>query len=98
MSAIFVCIAKRSYVPLKDDNDEVRPSNLGALKLGLKSLQYEDTDNAERAALYMGPNGTGKMQGAIDLLDKEREENEQAEVPVLNVSPHFGCGHIPHIR
>ena len=93
-------IARRAYVPLRSDDDEVIPSNLGALKLGLMALQYEDKSDPERAALFFGPNypeRTGRMAGALDLLDKEREEAEQAEVPAIVFHTNFGAGNVPNL-
>src|SRR4051812_18315928 len=95
----YVIIAKRAFVPFYSDNDEV-PFPLGALKLGLMSLQYEDKSDPDRAALFMGPNfpeRTGKMAGAFDLLDTERAETQIAEVPGF-ASNGWGAGGIPHVR
>lgn len=98
---VIAVIARKAYVPLRSDDDEVQPDNLGALKLGLMSLQFEDKNDPERAALYFGPNfpeRSGRMAGAMDLLDKEREESEQAEVPTFNVDPYYAGGSVPQIH
>lgn len=95
----YVIIAKRAFVPFYSDNDEV-PFSLGALKLGLMSLQFEDKNDSDRAALFMGPNfpdKTGRMAGALDLLDTERAEIQQSEVPGF-ASNGFGAGGIAHVR
>lgn len=101
MANTFIVICRRAFVPLARDTDEVIPGNLGALKLGLMSQQFEDKNDPERAALFMGPNypeSSGRMAGAIDLLDKEREESEQAEVPAFNMSANFGAGGVYQVK
>jgi hypothetical protein len=45
----FTCICKIAYFPLADDNDEVTPGNLGAIRLGLEALQKEDAGDLLRA-------------------------------------------------
>lgn len=97
----YVVICRKSYKPLVSDNDEVVPDNLGAIKLGLMSLQFEDKNDGDRAALYMGPNfpeKTGKMAGAMDLLNTEREETEVAETPSISFGRDFGAGSIQAIH
>lgn len=49
MSAIYVAVVKRGFRPVSDDNDEVYPSVLGALKKGLQALQREDAEDDVRA-------------------------------------------------
>lgn len=96
----YLVIAKRKFVPFFSDDDEVIPSNLGALKLGLMSLQFEDKNDPDRAALFMGPNfpeRTGKIAGAFDLLEMERSEEQISEVPGFAVN-NFGAGGIAHVR
>lgn len=83
------------------DTDFVIPANMGAIKLGLLSIQYEDKNDWERAGQAMGPNypaqNAGRPNGAIDLLDSEVQELHQAEIPVFAVNSSFGAGTVPTI-
>jgi hypothetical protein len=83
------------------DTDQVIPPNMGAIKLGLMSIQYEDKNDHERSAVAMGPNypteNPGKPYGAIDLLESEVEELTEAEIPSFHVSASFGAGSVPTI-
>jgi hypothetical protein len=97
----YLVICRRAYVPLVSDDDEVNPDNIGALKLGMMALQFEDRNDPDRAALFWGPNmpeKTGKMAGAFDLLNTEREETEVAEVSTISFGWDYGAGNIPQIR
>ena len=97
----FVIIARRNYKPLVSGDDEVIPDNIGALKLGLMALQFEDKNDDGRAATFWGPNfpeRTGKMAGAFDLLNTARDETEQAEVPIITFQRDFGAGSISAIH
>ena len=47
--ATFVAVCKLAYVPISGDNDEVIPSNVGALRLGFDALQKEDVQDFARA-------------------------------------------------
>lgn len=89
-NSIVIAICKRAYVPLSSDNDPVIPDNTGALKLGLMALQYEDKSDRDRAIPF--------WNDGYALLDIEREEIEQAEVPVFNVRGDFGAGQIVNVR
>lgn len=40
-----ITICKRAYVAIYNDNDEVIPGNIGALRFGLEALQNEDAQN-----------------------------------------------------
>jgi len=97
----FSCLCKLAFVPAIVDTDVVIPSVTDALILGLMSFQFRDKNDAERSALYFGPNypeKTGNMAGAIDVLDSDREELDAAELPSFNVSTEYGAGHIPSVR
>jgi hypothetical protein len=48
MSA-FLCILKLGYVPIDNDNAEVVPSNIGALRHGFDALSKEDAQDLNRA-------------------------------------------------
>lgn len=94
-------ICKLGFVPAVTGTDLIVPGNLGALKLGLMSRAYEDKTDPENAARYMGPSfpdKTGKMAGAIDLLDAELAELEASEIPAFRVNPSFGAGNIRNVR
>lgn len=49
VSTAFVVIAKKAYVPLANENDEIAISNWGALRLALQALLAEDSMDLERA-------------------------------------------------
>lgn len=94
-------ICKLGFVAVVALNDIVIPSNLGALRLGLMSWQFEERVDPDNAAKYWGPsypNQTGKMYGAIDLLDAELAELQAGEQPGMNVAHDFGCGSIHNVR
>jgi hypothetical protein len=62
------------------DTDTVLPDNIGALKLGLMSLAYEDQNDLERAEQYFSK--------ALSLLNGEVREARGASQSVLQQSPH----------
>lgn len=65
-----VTVCKLAYVPIWNENDEVYPSNIGALRLGLEALQREDTQDMTRAnALWAQGRG---------LLAEESEDDTGA--------------------
>jgi hypothetical protein len=45
----FICVAKKEWIPVVADNDELPISNLGALRFGLEALQMEDARDAVRS-------------------------------------------------
>ena len=72
-------VCKRRFVPLAGDKDElVVPSNLGALKLGMLAVNYENKNDLERAQDFWGKafstlnlemresRGGAQMRGQID--------------------------------
>lgn len=80
-------LCKRRFVPVLSENDDIIPDNMGALKLGLISLKYEDTNDLERATEY--------FQKALSLLNAELKENRGGQFNSLRFSPHgFGLGRI----
>lgn len=83
-------ICKLGLVLAVSADDLVIPGHIGALKLGLMALQFEDKVDPANAKIY--------MQDAIDLLDSELRELDAAEQPLFSVSPNFGCGSIPNVR
>ena len=81
-------LCKRRFVPVTSENDDIIPDNMGALKLGLISLKYEDTNDLERATEY--------FQRALSLLNAELKETRGSQFNTLRFSPHgFGLGRIP---
>ena len=77
-------LGKLGFVPAVLDSDIVIPSNLGALKIGLKALTEEDTDE-DRSAQENWNSG-------IALLNDELDEAEgDNEFPVFKVSDNFAC-------
>lgn len=74
---------KLAYFPAVEDTDIVIPSNLGALKLGLKALQSEDTEEDEHAEQ--------DWARCFNILDKEViETDSDAEFPVMRFEYGFG--------
>lgn len=93
-------MCKLGFEPAIATGDIIIPGHIGALKLGLQALQFEDRVDPANAALYWGPNypaKTSKMTGAVDLLDAEIEELDAAEQPAFNVSPSFGAGSVINV-
>ena len=65
--------------------NEIFPDNIGALKLGLMSLAYEDNNDLERAEQYFSK--------ALYLLNGETKEARGASQNVIQLSPHgFNLG------
>lgn len=98
-------ICKLGFETAIVDNDLVIPGNLGALKLGLQALQFEDKIDPANAGIYWGPNYTAgpnrtqlrTMAGAIDLLDSEIAELDAAEQPVFNVQQDYAAGAVMNV-
>ncbi len=101
----FACLCKLAFVPAINDSDLIIPSTVDALILGLQSFQYRDKNDAERSALYFGPNFPGKgdssakpvMKGAVDVLDSDLSEDELGEQPPFQMSPGYACSGIPNL-
>lgn len=83
-------ICKLGFSPAVANNDLIIPGMVGALKLGLQSLTFEDRVDPQNAAIY--------MKNAIALLDAELEELQSAEIPALHFSPDFAAGSIHNAR
>ena len=85
-----ILLCKRRFVPLvngPDDNTTITPGNLGALKLVLMSLQYEDKNDLERAEQY--------FQKAVDLLNAELKEDIGDPVITMQLNPVGAAMRIP---
>lgn len=86
-SPVVRALCKRRFTPVLSENDDIIPDNMGALKLGLISLKYEDTNDLERATEY--------FQRALSLLNSELKEARGSQFNTLRFSPHgFGLGKI----
>lgn len=80
-------LCKRRYVQVISENDDVIPGNMGALKLGLISLKYEDTNDLERATEY--------FTKALSLLNAELREQRGGQFNTMRFSPHgFGLNRV----
>lgn len=84
MARIF---GKLAFNEVTADSDIPIPNNLGALKAGMQALSYEDAADMQRSDMLWAR--------ALSILDEERAESEDAEVPVFKVPSDFGCGSIP---
>lgn len=83
-------MGKLAYVPAVEDTDIIVPSNYGALKIGLKALQSEDTEEDESAEK--------DWARAYRILNNEVTEAEgDNEFPVYKVAPDFACDGIPNL-
>ena len=83
-------ICKIAFTPAITANDLVIPGLIGALKLGLMSIQFEDKVDPTNADTY--------MNRAIALLDSELKELDMGEQPAFFVSPNFGAGSVVNVR
>lgn len=91
-------IWKRAWLPALADIEPVVPNNIGALKLMLMSIQFEDKNDPDRAALFCGPNPPGKMRGAIDIANDDRQQFDgDNQTPLYQVTRGFGAADIPQI-
>lgn len=93
-------LCKRAYVPAVADNDPVIPGNIGALKLGMMALQFEERNDPKNAALYWGPNNPehrpGAFWGAIDLLNADLQQfRGDSVIPAVQMIPGFGGAGVP---
>lgn len=86
MSAVYLAVVRRGYKPVVNDDDEVHPSNIGALKKGLQALLKEDADDevranqkwaearallAEESEADSGPGANGAVQVSDDFFMAE---------------------------
>lgn len=77
-------LGKLAYVEAVEDTDIIIPSHWGALKMGLKALQSEDTEEDEMAL--------DNWKTCYDMLNNDLAEAEgDNEFPVFKVQPNFGC-------
>lgn len=84
------CLCKRAYVPAIADNDPIIPTNIGALKLGMMALQFEDRNDPVNADIY--------MNRAISILNSELDQfRGDSVLPSVQFRPDFGAGMIPNL-
>lgn len=82
-------LCKRRFQPIKDGNDVVYVTNVGALKHGLLGRIAEDNADLERAQYHWGE--------CQRLLEEEASSSRGAAVPRLIVDP-FGVGNTSPLR
>lgn len=83
-------LTRMTFVELTADTDIVFPSNIGALKMGLKALNYEDKDDVEREE--------ERWQKGIRLIELNKQEIEgDAQIPLVDAAYGFGASTVPNI-
>lgn len=81
---------KLGFIEAVADSDIIIPSHWGALKMGLKALQSEDTEEDDSA--------DKDWERAFNLLNANLTESEgDSEFPMFRVAPEFGAGSIPNL-
>lgn len=81
-------LAKKKFIPVVSDDDDLTITNLGALKLMLIAIEKEENNNLEEASGY--------EQKAVDLLREELKEVQGAAQgrPQVQMEA-FAMGEIP---
>lgn len=69
-STAFIVIAKKSFRPLYDENDELIISNSAAIRKGLEALNKEDASDRARAEELWA-----------DAIDRVRKESDNENSP-----------------
>lgn len=83
-------LSRLTFEPLTEDTDIVIPNRVGALKMGLIALNYEDKNQGETADDYWAR--------GLHIIDLDKQEYEgDAEIPLIDAAPGFGCGNIPNV-
>lgn len=82
-------LVKRSFTPLINSYDVVRPSNLNALKHGLLGSVAEDNADLERANYHWGV--------CKQLLEEEQDAYRGAAKPVIKFDPSGSGSRIPNV-
>jgi hypothetical protein len=72
-------LALRRHVWLEDDDDEVVPSNVGALKQGLLAVAYEGAGDPERAQFY--------WTQCFNILNSELRTSRGGAVHLMDYNP-----------
>lgn len=82
-------LGKLAYVPAVLDSDIIVPGVWGALRMGLKALKDEETDEDDHAAQNWAT--------AYQILNGDLAELEgDNELPVFKTQGEFGCENIPN--
>jgi hypothetical protein len=83
-------LAKRKFIPVVSDDDDLIVTNLGALKMMAIAIEKEENNNLEEAAQYEGK--------AVALLQEELKEVEGANIGRPQVQMEmFAMGEIPNM-
>jgi len=77
------CICKRRFVPMSNESDWVYPGNLSALKYGLQSLLFEESNDIANASAF--------WQRGLDFLSEESKAS-RGGIPPPFIPRHFGDG------
>jgi hypothetical protein len=88
--ATVTVLAKRKFIPVVSDDDDLIVTNLGALKMMAIAIEKEENNNLDEAALYEGK--------AVALLQEELREVEGANIgrPQIQMEM-FAMGEIPNM-
>jgi len=88
--ATVTVLAKRKFIPVVSDDDDLIVTNLGALKMMAIAIEKEENNNMDEAALYEGK--------AVALLQEELREVEGANIgrPQIQMEM-FAMGEIPNM-
>jgi hypothetical protein len=70
--ATVTVLAKRKFIPVKSDDDDLIVTNLGALKMMAIAIEKEENNNLEEAMQY--------EEKAVQLLREELKESEGANI------------------
>lgn len=83
-----VVLAKRKFIPVVSDEDDLIVTNLGALKMMLIAIEKEENNNLAEAASY--------EEKAVELLKEELKEVQGAAIgrPQVQMEA-FAMGEIP---
>jgi hypothetical protein len=83
-------LAKRKFIPVVSDDDDLIVTNLGALKMMAIAIEKEENNNLEEAAQYEAK--------AVTLLQEELKEVEGANIGRPQVQMEmFAMGEIPNM-
>jgi len=83
-------LAKRKFIPVKNDNDDLIVTNLGALKMMAIAIEKEENNNLVEAKIY--------EDKAVDLLKEELKEVDGANIGRPQVQMRaFAMGEIPNM-
>jgi hypothetical protein len=81
-------LAKRKFIPIVSDDDDMIITNLGALKMMLIAIEKEENNNLDDAMKYEAK--------AVDLLEEELKETQGSNIARPNIQMEaFAMGEIP---